>query len=242
MRTIYAPGPKAAEYSPLALNLYTGCAYGCGYCYNQKFPWFNAEKFRNPAPRPGILSALEKASARLQKIGDRREILLCFTCDPYPPPPCADITRQALSILAKYGLSVQILTKGGTRACRDFDIVARNNWSFGVTLTCMNPLASEWEPFAADPQDRMTAIRHAHAAGIFTWVSVEPVIDPGHAIAIMEQLRDCVDLWRIGKINYYPAIEAKIDWPKFITDCRRVLHGKNFMFKQSLQEAVCKCH
>jgi hypothetical protein len=28
MRTIYEPEGRAAEYSPLALNLYTGCAHG----------------------------------------------------------------------------------------------------------------------------------------------------------------------------------------------------------------------
>jgi hypothetical protein len=44
---IYAPKGQAAEYAPLAANLYRGCGHACAYCYvplvtKQPRPDFNA--------------------------------------------------------------------------------------------------------------------------------------------------------------------------------------------------------
>jgi DNA repair photolyase len=33
MAIIYEAKGKAAEYAPLAVNLYNGCTHGCTYCY-----------------------------------------------------------------------------------------------------------------------------------------------------------------------------------------------------------------
>ena len=35
MSQIYEPRGRAREYSPLALNYFTGCDHGCQYCYVQ---------------------------------------------------------------------------------------------------------------------------------------------------------------------------------------------------------------
>jgi DNA repair photolyase len=236
MRTIYEPTGRALEYSPLALNLYDGCAHGCKYCYAAKMmkqyrPEFD---FTKPAPRTGLLEALEKRAAQMR--GDRREINLCFMCDPYSIPEGADITREALLILEKQKLNVSILTKAGTAACRDFDILARNAWKFGSTLTCFGVTRKEMEPGAAKMSDRIDAIAAAKKAGIFTYVSLEPVFDVDMALEIL-QWRGFVDFWKIGKINH-SAKYNNINWKKFIATAREMLRDTPHMFKADILRAA----
>lgn len=239
MQTGYQPKGRAREYSELALNIYTGCSNGCTYCFNRNFPWYKEAVFNNPVPRPGMLKELEKYCEKRE--GDPREILLCFTCDPYPAPPCDDITRQVLLILEEYKMRAQVLTKGGTRACRDFDILGRNNWKFGSTITlCNEGSARIYEPHAALYSDRKEAILRAREAGVYTWVSLEPVIDPEQAIFILEDLMYCVDYWKIGKLNHHPEIEKTIDWAKFLSRAQKILGDKPHLIKKDLRAAAEK--
>ena len=60
MNAIYEPRGAAAEYAPLACNLYRGCGHGCKYCYAPACLRMGREEFARPAPRPGILDALGK--------------------------------------------------------------------------------------------------------------------------------------------------------------------------------------
>ena len=171
--------------------------------------------------------------------GDRREINLCFMCDPYSTPAGGDITREALLILQKHKMNVTILTKAGTVACRDFDILARNGWKFGSTITCFGDLRKKMEPCAAKMSDRIEAITTAKKAGIFTWVSIEPVFDVEQALEIIEWGKaGCIDLFKIGKINYHPEIERKIDWKKFVSDARKALGNIPYIFKNDLIAAA----
>lgn len=254
MYIIYEPKGRALEYSPLAANLYTGCVHGCKYCFSpgalRKTP---AEFHQNVQPRKDILKNLERDCIDLE--GDPRQILLCFTCDPYQPsvleervcdkpdtvlPPIGieDVTREALLILERYRMNVTVLTKGGTRAVRDFDILQRNGWWFGTSLSfSWNGSLREWEPQpSADVTDRSEAIHQAKCRGIHTWVSVEPVIKPEEALTVIQILRGDVDFWKIGKLNHMPEIEKTIDWKNFLLNVEKILKGKSFYIKKDLAE------
>ncbi len=236
MQTIYEPKGRALEYSPLALNLYTGCTHNCLYCFNKKMPWYDGIKFSKPEPRKGLLAALKKEAAKM--VGDKRDILLCFTCDPYPPIK-EDITREVLEIMECYDLKPQILTKAGARATRDFGLLQTNNWKFGTTLTLNNKAdLALWEPGAAGYEDRVAAIRYAKSMGIYTWVSLEPVIKPEQTLQIIEDLVDMVDFWKIGKLNYMPELERGIDWHGFLKKATSILKGCKYMVKKDLLEAA----
>ena len=192
-------------------------------------------------------------------------VLLCFTSDPYPPSPSESVaptqdqglrgtsppshydsstTREALQILARYDVPVEVLTKAGTRAARDFDILAGMNGArpndrratFGTTLLfTRDEDRAEWEPRAAPVEDRIEAIREAHRRGIPTWVSIEPIIDPEQALALIETLSDVVDEWRIGKLNHHP-LAATIDWAAWaprLLDAAQA-SGRRYMIKDAL--------
>ena len=202
MPVIYEPKGRAREYSLLACNLFSGCVHGCDYCYAPGALRVTPEQFHtNIKPRPGILDRLKKDAVKYR--GTDKRVMLCFTCDPYQPEEIEQgITWQAILILRKFDIPFQILTKGGMRAARDFKLYGPND-AFATTLTFTSKLRSlEFEPKAADPSNRIAAIRRAKEWGLTTWVSLEPVLDPGESLKLIEATAEYVDLFKIGKLNH----------------------------------------
>jgi DNA repair photolyase len=237
MAVIYEPRGKAREYSPLACNLYKGCGHGCIYCYAPSATFRERSKFYGePEPRKGILDAITKESEKVKP--EQGPVLLCFTCDPYQPLDSdLRLTRQALEIFAARKIPVQILTKGGLRACRDFDLLATlPNNQFSVTLTHDDPVVSTaWEPGAGPPAERIESLKRAHNCGIATWVSFEPVFDPGAVYRLVEATHSFVDFYKVGKLNYHKDAKT-IDWMAFLKRIKSLLesHGKNYLIKSDL--------
>jgi DNA repair photolyase len=241
---IYEPRGKAREYAPLALNLYRGCLHGCRYCYAPKATFTDRATFHDPnyiKPRPGILEDLEEQARRMS--GDKREILLSFTSDPYQPLEReARITRRALKILMAHNLKATILTKGGCWGLeRDQDLLTMNpsnTWS--VTLTHKDQgLSDKWEPYAALPQDRIDSLQLAKLLGLRTWVSFEPVISPYAVYSLLEATHEFVDFYKVGKLNYHP-LAREIDWRRFKGEMEERLTrlGKPYYLKKDLLEAA----
>jgi len=246
---IYETSGRAREYFELAANLYSGCGHACRYCYGadvtRKDP---KEFFGNPQVRDGVLLQLEKDAVRLSRKNEIRHVLLSFVTDPYQPLEIeAKITRRAIGILHKAGLGVAILTKGGFRAVRDFDILTAAD-CFGVTLTFMDPKRSRsWEPGAALPIDRMKSLDDAHERGIPTWVSLEPVIDPGESLALIEATAKFVDVFKVGTLNYSNKLPwelrdqvRRIDWKNFARSAVILLDrlGANYYIKKDLARHI----
>ena len=234
MGVIYEPRGPALEYSPLACNPYRGCVHSCGYCFAPACLRMTPEAFHaQSVTRPGFLLAMEKELRKLA--GTDRRVLLCFTCDPYQPNEDGT-TRKAIQLLNRYQVPFQVLTKGGTRATRDFDLYAQGDGVFATTLLFTDDAdRAEWEPNAASVADRIEAIQQAHELGIRTWVSIEPVIDPAQAIALIPLLAAWVDEFRVGKLNHHPLAKT-IDWQAFAVQVLDALQdsGRDYMVKDAL--------
>jgi DNA repair photolyase len=173
-------------------------------------------EFGIPTTRgPSFLSRLEKEAAKYQAAGIVDRVLLCFTCDPYQPLDVVEqVTRHTIQILHRHGLPVQILTKGGSRSLRDLDLFGPAD-AFAATLTFLDEAESrKWEPKAALPRDRIDTLEAFHAAGIPTWVSLEPVISPVQSLSIIHRTHEFVDLFKVGTLNYHPVART-IDWRVF---------------------------
>jgi DNA repair photolyase len=224
MNVIYEPKGRAKEYSDLACNLYRGCTHGCLYCYAPACMRTSNDKWHAAAiPRTRIIDLFEKDAAQLR--GDPRKILFSFLSDPYQPLEATEqLTRKALEIVKKYGLKSQILTKGGKLAERDFGLFKSCKTELGVTLCFMNDtLRQRWEPDAAPVSERLALLKAAHEKGIYTWVSLEPVIDPDEALAVIRHAHPWVRRWKVGKLNHMKAVESKVDWKKFHADVKALL-------------------
>ena len=93
------------------------------------------------------------------------------------------------------------------------------------------------EPNAASPIERIFSLNSAQTAGIKTWVSVEPVIDPKEIRFIIEH--DNIDLFRIGKLN---GEKSDIDWGEFGREAERLCMelGRNYYIKDDLRKEMEK--
>ncbi|MEA4935097.1 MAG: hypothetical protein VB102_00500 [Paludibacter sp.] len=239
---IYNPIGRAEEYSPLALNYFSGCTHNCRYCYVNRLNLISGEQQTQAIcspPTPNGYKELEISAKRFQ--GCNKQILLSFTGDPYCNMP-QHYTRQVLEILNKYEHKVCILTKGGSRTLRDIDLFKKfvtndlftdsaPRISVGATLTFDNPEDSlKWEPGAALPADRIESLRILSEQGIRTWVSFEPVICPEQTLNLLNQVSNIVHHVRIGKINDYCDLDKNIDWNDFIKQAVGICRDKQLPF------------
>ncbi len=190
-----------------------------------------------------LIKELTKDAVKLQQAKDARQILLCFTCDPYQKLDEEHrLTRRALQILFEHQLNVAILTKGGKRSERDFDILAANKdkAKYGVTLVFADDAeALKREPGAALTSERITSLKKAHDLGIKTFVSLEPVYYPADAFKLIHQTHEFVDQFKVGKLNYRP--EAKeVDWRKFAKEVEQKLISlkKDYYIKEDLKKLL----
>jgi DNA repair photolyase len=235
---IYAPRGQAAEYSPLATNPYHGCGHGCIYCYvpgvlHMPRPEFDA----GAVLRDGYLENLAKDARRYLAAGDRRQVMLSFTTDPYHPGD-STATRSALQILAEHGMGFCTLTKGGSRALRDIDLFRPDRDAFAATLTTLDEAFSrKWERGAALPADRIATLRKFHDAGIYTWASLEPTLDVEASLAIVDATHPFVDLYKVGRANYLAGITRTTDWADYTRRMVAKLQnlGKAHYIKRDLQ-------
>jgi DNA repair photolyase len=196
-------------------------------------------------PRKDILRLLQKDAQHLQ--GDPRTILFSFLSDPYQPLERTErLTRQALEIIAKHRLNNQVLTKGcADLILEDIGLMKAARTQLGVTLCFADDSARKnWEPNASTVGDRLIVLKTAHREGIFTWVSLEPVIDPDQALEVIRMAHSYVNFWKVGKLNHMKEYEQTVNWGKFLHEAEalfRVL-GAKYYIKNDLRAFAARCN
>ena len=92
---------------------------------------------------------------------------------------------------------------------------------------------------ASSVQSRLRILKTAHEMGIYTWVSMEPVIIPEEALAVIREAYDYVDYWKVGKLNHNKEVEQSVDWAKFREDVTALLesYGGEYYIKEDLRRA-----
>ena len=241
MSQIYEPKGRAREYSPLALNYFKGCDHGCKYCYvPPMMTRFNSGYKHSQVQIDVNYKALETSARKMQ--GCNKQILFSFTTDPYTITESGE-TRRVLEILNFYGHKVAILTKAGSKVLRDMDIYEKfgTRIKIGQSLTFDNDIDSKlWEPRAALPSDRVSALKTLAENNIKTWASFEPTIIPEQSINLLRQVVQFIDHVKVGKINNYKGIDKSIDWAEFIFESVRLLRDAKmddrFYIKNDLQK------
>lgn len=221
MKVVYEPAPegRAGEYTnKYAANFFRGCGHGCEYCFAplvlkmKKDEFFENPKIRHDGK---ILEEFIKDLEFLRRNEDKGEIFMSFTCDPYQPiEEETKITREAIVQMGKRGQPFSILTKGGKRSERDFDLLSKysDRCRYGVTLVFASDEDSlKYEPKAAPTSERIEVLARAKALGIKTWVSIEPAWSWEDTENIILRTRESVDEYRFGKLNYH-AHSKEVDW------------------------------
>ena len=242
MKVIYQPKGRALEYSPLAVNLYTGCNHGCKYCYAPAIMRLSKEDFKKVHKRSNIIRNFE-ADAKLLA-GSDKPILFCFMTDPYNALESTEcVTRSCLEIALKYNLRIRILTKALDLPMRDMDLFTKfkDRISIGVTMTFFDIKDSlKWEPGASSPPERIALLKNMKTLKVPTWASFEPVINPRQSLMLMDEILDCCDHFKIGKLNNFQGLDKKIDWSDFLSKTVNKLRmaNKSFYIKDDLRLAA----
>lgn len=234
MKPIYMPKGRAREYGDYAINIYTGCPHRCYYCFAPNVLRKDRERFHSHVePRAGIVEAVKRQLDKDQITGQL--IHLCFTCDPYPRGYDTTVTREIIKSIKDSGNHVQILTKGGALAARDFDLLDGQDW-FGVTITgdFYNDQISE--PNAASWFFNLRTLSCASKKGIKTWVSCEPVLDSDNVLKLLSGDWP-IDRFKIGKLNYHPS---DINWAEFGKEAERICieRGLDYIIKDDLRKEM----
>lgn len=236
MVKIYEPKGRAREYSPFALNYFSGCDHGCQYCYVPRM----MSVFRSGYVHENVsckIDGIWNEAKRFSKSknGDQ-QILLSFTGDPYCGYESGQ-TREVLIALLDHGCHVSVLTKNPGKALKDLDIMSEfENFKIGTTLTMLDEKESiMWETGAPSSLKRLESLKKFAEMGVKTWASFEPVIDPIQSLEMINIVSGWIDHVKIGKINNHP-IEKRIDWKDFVKRavemCRDL--GLKFYIKNDL--------
>ncbi len=169
-----------------SINPYRGCEHGCCYCFARPThaylgfsPGLDFETKILYKPDAAALLRTELARPGYRAC----PIALGINTDAYQPVERRlGITRSLLEVLAACRHPVSIVTKSALIE-RDIELLAdmaRDDLvQVMFSVTTLDPgLARRMEPRAAQPQRRLEAMRHLHAAGIPVGVLFAPLI-PG---------------------------------------------------------------
>jgi DNA repair photolyase len=168
------------------LNPYRGCTHGCHYCfarrYHRQFELDADDQFASVIlVKVNVVGVLARELAR--PTWARELVALGTATDPYQPIEGQyKLTRGAIVELAAARTPLGIVTKG-PMVVRDIDVLQEASRAARCTVYVSVPTVDEeaWrklEPGAADPRQRLRAVRKLTRAGIRAGVLIAPMV-PG---------------------------------------------------------------
>lgn len=175
------------------MNLYRGCQHRCIYC-DSRSQCYGLDRFDQD------VLVKENAPELLQNELARKRIKGTIGTgsmnDPYMPvEKKLALTRRALAIIAGFRFPVHIITKSDL-VRRDADLLQQISQTYAAvsfTLTTTDDaLAAQVEPGAPRPSARLAAMAELAAQGIYTGVTLMPVLpflqdNPANIQAIVER-------------------------------------------------------
>ncbi len=241
MKIIYRPAGKAGEYSPWAANFYNGCIHNCEYCYCNNgllagtLGGTNVRLKKTLVNEPNAFAIfckeLDKYKDDIIKDG---ALHFNFVSDPCLPQTI-DLNWKCIEYALLQGVPVQVLTKRADWLNHPTVQGALSNpglLKVGFTLTGRDDL----EPGASPNLDRIATMRELYQAGIFTWASCEPIINPKKSLEMIELSIDCCCHYKIGILSGKKSYSPQ-DIRDFVTAVK-ALNPKDVAWKHSLLDFV----
>lgn len=167
------------------INPYTGCQFGCTYCYASFMGRFIGGKTIGDwgsyvFAKVNAPELLKSEIKRLKDKGNGKEVFISSVTDPYQGVEAKyKLTRQCLKVLADYDFQgrISILTKSDL-VIRDIDVLKRLSCvTIGLTVTSDDDMISRYfEKYAPNVSDRLRALEKLNQAGIHTYAFVGPLL------------------------------------------------------------------
>jgi DNA repair photolyase len=174
------------------INPYSGCSFNCLYCYirGSKYGINMEEKLSIKSNAVELLERQLSLRARKKQYGI---IVLSSATDPYLQiEKTQRLTRNLLEVILRYRFPVHVITKSDL-VTRDFDLIeaidkeailpadlsSKLSHKAFVTFsfsTLEDSVAHIFEPGATPPSIRLEALNAAIQAGLYTGVSLMPLL------------------------------------------------------------------
>jgi len=167
-----------ADYD-YTLNPYSGCSFGCTYCYAAFFSR-NKEKMDNWGD---WLTVKENSLTLLKKKRKRpltdKTIYLSSVTDPYQPiEKELELTRSILKELLDFHKVRLVIQTRSALVTRDIDLLKKfETLQVNMTVTTDSEIVRKvFEPFCTGNKQRINAITEIHNAGIQSCITMTPLL------------------------------------------------------------------
>ena len=180
------------------LNPYSGCSFGCTYCYAAFFSR-DAEKRDSwgywVSVKENAVGLLEKRLKRRPEFLDDKLIYMSSVTDPYQPVErelC--LTRRLLEVMAdghQPKLVVQTRSPDVARDCDLFRQIEDNGGRVQVNMTVTTDdedIRRTFEPFCPSNPVRLAAIKEVQAAGVDACITMTPLLMVSSPYAFADSL------------------------------------------------------
>ncbi len=242
-KAIYEPSGKAAEYSIWACNLYNGCPHSCAYCFNDHNIMAGTLGGNIVSLKKSLVDTETAFKIFVSELTRHRETIIKdgglhfnFVSDPCLPETI-ELNFRCMDEAQSQGVFCKVLTKRADwlhHSAVQNALSHKGLISVGFTLTGRDDL----EPGASSNMERVHAMAELHNAGIGTWASIEPVIDPALSFAMIVETLGFCDHYKIGilsgKKDYIPQ-----QIRDFVAKVQSLGHTSVY-WKESLREFISK--
>ncbi len=173
------------------LNPYSGCTFGCTYCYAAFFARFESD-MKNWGKwvrvKENAIDLLNKFSKKNVLKG--KTIYMSSVTDPYQPvEKKLELTRSLLKLLLPYQPTLVIQTRS-PNVVRDIDIFQQfEHIQVNMTITTDSEIVRKtFEPFCPSNKVRLDAIKNVHEAGVPSCITMTPLLPIDNAEIFAKQL------------------------------------------------------
>ncbi|MEK8131411.1 radical SAM protein [Paenibacillus filicis] len=189
------------------LNPYTGCSFGCSYCYVRQMPvatfrgaewgsWVDIKKGAAAIFRKELLRAKAKGPVT---------IFMSSSTDPYQPIEHRErVTRSLLEVMAENPPDFVLVQTRSPLVTRDIDVLQKLGDKVRVSMTVetdLEDIRKTFSPSAPPIQARLQALRLLADAGVQTQAAIAPMLPSSEAFAkLLRPLvnRVCLDDYFMG--------------------------------------------
>ncbi|AJE51143.1 SPL family radical SAM protein [Paenibacillus polymyxa] len=199
-----------------SLNPYSGCAFGCSYCYVREMP---IQKYKDIPWGEWIdikLNAVENYSKEINSLRRRNKpinIFMSTATDPYQPiERKVEITRKILTEMIESPPDFLQIQTRSPLVVRDLDILLELQQRCGLLVSMTIETDREdvkrlFAPLAPGINLRLKALRNVHAAGIATQASISPLLP--FTPDFPKRLQGIVDRIYIDSLNIGDGLKGK---------------------------------
>ncbi len=173
------------ESYDFVLNPYSGCSFGCTYCYAAFFsrtPGDRENWGRWVRVKENAVALLEREETRPSKRLDGKTIYMSTVTDPYQPiERDLGLTRGLLDVMARHTPRLVVQTRSPD-VTRDIDLFRRieaNGGRVQVNMTVTTDdedVRKEFEPWCPSNASRLRAIGEVAAAGVQACITMTPLL------------------------------------------------------------------